>query len=82
MFPPPLGLQTPHAPTLRRLQRSALELLTQLPSCVVPSPAEEPQPPQTPITSPQLRPSSLLPSLLPSHRPGQTLTLTPKASSS
>lgn len=75
---PPLGLQTPHAPSLCRLQRSALELLTQPPSCVAPSPPGGATATHTPTTRPQLRPASPLPSRLPSCRPGQTWTLTAK----
>ena len=81
MVPPPPGMQTRHTPRLCRLQPSALELLTQLPSCVVPSPPGGATATQTPVTHPQLCPASLLPSSLPSRRPGQTWTLTPKASS-
>ena len=75
-IPPPTPL------TLCRLQRSTLELLTQLPSCVAPSPAGRSHSHLKPRYLPPAPPSSLLPSWLPSRRPGQTLTLTPKASSS
>lgn len=81
VVPPPLGLQTPHAPTLCRLQRSALELLTQPPSCVGPSPAWRSH---NHLKPPSPAPSSALPPCSPlcsppvaQARPGHSLPRLP-----